>query len=91
MLESFPWGKLQLSINEKAISFPKSLTEELKKAIYLRNILVHAGTTKPTYQTVSAIIATVSDMLYLLDALSDQQWAIGVVWPETLKYFAAPH
>lgn len=87
MLKAFPWANLKLEINNKTLSFPEPLIDKLKKAVNLRNELVHAGATKPKYETVCDVLATVSDMLYFLDALNDQPWAIDFVRPETLKQF----
>jgi hypothetical protein len=87
MLDSFPWATLKLQINQKTVKFPEPLKQELKKAVLLRNRLVHTGAMQAKQTTIEEMLASVSDMLYFLDALSSETWAMAFVRPRTLKEF----
>jgi hypothetical protein len=86
MLQKFPWEKLKPRINGKAPFVPEPILKELKKAVVLRNKIVHSGTANLDDDTLDSILETVSDFLYLLDMLtgSGQVWASENLRPETL-------
>src|ERR1700735_1378761 len=69
MLELFPWDKLKLQINDKPVSVPESIKVQLKKAITLRNEIVHGRVSGLTNDTAEAVLFSVRDLLYFLDAL----------------------
>lgn len=76
MLELFPWPKLKLQINGKDLTVPDSIIDGLKKAVTLRNSIVHGGPVKLTLDTVESVLFSVRDLLYFLDALSGpKKWA----------------
>jgi hypothetical protein len=43
MLNTFPWEQLKLRINDKVPAVPDLMIDELKKAVHLRNKIVHSG------------------------------------------------
>jgi hypothetical protein len=86
MLKAFPWSKLGVQINGKVPGIPDSIQNELRKAVLLRNQIVHTGVpAKLKGETVDSVLTTVRDLLYLLDALRGQTWAASHVSPDTLK------
>jgi hypothetical protein len=87
LLDSFPWADLKLQINQTGVKFPESLKQGLKKAVHLRNVLVHTGVMHATNSTIEEMLTCVSNMLYFLDALSNQHWALGLLTPDVLKDF----
>jgi hypothetical protein len=88
MLEIFPWRKLGLVINNRVPSVPASVEDELKKAVTLRNQIVHAGGVKLEGETVDSVLTSVRDLLYFLDALRGQHWATKHMSPDALKSFS---
>src|ERR1700693_5837240 len=83
MLECFPWHKLGVTIYGKVPSIPVPIVNELKKAVTLRNQIVHAGGPKGTGklkgETVDSVVTAVRDLLYFLDALRGEKWAANHV------------
>jgi hypothetical protein len=88
MLRVFPWSKLSARINGKVPVIPDSIESELKKAVQLRNQIVHAGLVELKVETVNSVLAAVRDLLYFLDALQGQTWAASHMDPDTLKLFS---
>jgi hypothetical protein len=88
MLKVFPWPRLGLAINERVPSVPASIESELKKAVGLRNQIVHAGLVKLKVETVDSAITSVRDLLYFLDALRGQNWATEHMSPDARKSFS---
>jgi hypothetical protein len=91
MLKAFPWPRLGVQINGKVPSIPDSIQSELKKAILLRNQIVHTGgpvTLK--VETVDSVLTSVRDLLYFLDALQGQTWAATHISRAALKSFSKP-
>jgi hypothetical protein len=74
MLELFPWEKIKLAINGQAVTVPDSIKDELKKAITLRNEIVHGRSGSLTRDTTEEVLYSVRDLLYFLDALTDLKW-----------------
>jgi hypothetical protein len=87
MLEIFPWPKLSVRINGKVPSIPPSILNELKKAVKLRNTVVHTGVVNVKAETVDLILTSVRDLLYFLDALRGQNWATTYMSPDALRHF----
>jgi hypothetical protein len=87
MLDFFPWEDLKLQINQKTVKFPEPLKQELKKVVNLRNILIHTGAMNAKPATIEEMLASISDMLYFLDSLSNETWAWAFVRHTTLKEF----
>jgi len=89
MLQVFPWSKLGVQINGKVPGIPDSIRRELKKAVFLRNHIVHAGVRERLkVETVESVLRAVRDLLYFLDALRGQSWAASHISPEVLKSFS---
>jgi hypothetical protein len=89
MLELFPWDAIKLQLNGHAIRIPDLIKDGLKKAITLRNEIVHGGKGGLTADTAESVFYCVRDFLYFLDALTDLKWwAMDFVNPEALREFA---
>ena len=87
MLAAFPWSKLKARVNGKIVTVPDPIKSELKKAIMLRNKVVHAGTMEVKKDTLDSVLKSVHDLLYFLDALSGQGWALKHMSPQALQQF----
>jgi len=86
MLQAFPWSKLDVHINDKVPRIPDSIQNELKKAVLLRNQIVHSGVhTKLKVETVDSVLIAVRDLLYFLDALRGHTWAANHMSADALK------
>jgi hypothetical protein len=94
MLKFFPWSRLGVRIGGKVPGIPDPTASELKKAVLLRNEIVHQGATqgatKLRPETVDSVLTAVRDLLYFLDALSGQTWAVNNMSPVALKQFTQP-
>jgi hypothetical protein len=76
MLDLFPWDKMKLQINGRPVTVPDSIKDELKKAVTLRNEIVHGRSGTLTSDTSESVLYCVRDLLYFLDALTDRKtWA----------------
>jgi hypothetical protein len=88
MLVKFPWAALKLRINGKVPAVPDSIIDELKKAVALRNKIVHLGSATLSSKSLGAILDSVSDLLYFLDiARTGQSWPLTFIRPDTVKTF----
>jgi hypothetical protein len=76
MLNAFPWSELNATINDNQVSVPGSIKDEVKKAVLLRNKLVHDGAVELKKETLASVLSSVHDLLYFLDALSRESWAL---------------
>ncbi len=85
MLKVFPWSKLPARINGKAPIVPSSTKKGLKKAVELRNQVVHVGVLKLDNGQVDSALASVRDLLYFLDVLRGQGWAFVHMSQDALK------
>jgi hypothetical protein len=79
MLSEFlPTLPLRQKLQNQSEFVPSSLLEILKKAVLIRNEIVHRGEhQRPHFETVNEILHAVRDLLYLLDFYSGYSWAIG--------------
>ena len=80
MLNKFPWCQLNLRINDKVPAVPELIIDELKKAVNLRNKIVHSGIASLSFETLKSALDSVKDLLYFLDMLS----GTGQSWPGNL-------
>jgi len=85
--EFFPWAKLGLQVNGKEAKPPDSLIVILKKAVLLRDEAVHRGMKKLNSETVEEVLGSVRDLLYFLDALQGQKWALEYLSADVRKQF----
>ncbi len=90
MLTKFPWAALKARISGKPAFVPDSIEKQLKKAVVLRNKVVHTGTVELKAETLDSIITSMRDFLYFLDALSGETWAARHISPAFLESFASP-
>jgi hypothetical protein len=74
-----------LAINGKVPSVPRSIKSGLKKAVELRNQVVHVGVVKLEKEEVDSAISSVRDLLYFLDGLRGQEWALRHMSPDAHK------
>jgi hypothetical protein len=89
MIHKFPWEQLRLRINDKVPTAPETITAELKKAVMLRNKVIHSGTVDLTGDTLESILNTVKHFLYFLDVLrgSGHLWPLDFIDRELIKPF----
>jgi hypothetical protein len=85
----FPWDKLKLQINGKNLTVPESTMANLKKAVTLRNEVVHKGTQSMDADTVDSVLTAVRDLLYFLDALNGpRNWCFAYLSQDARGQFA---
>jgi hypothetical protein len=60
MIQKFPWEQLKLRINGKVPFVPELIIAELKKAVTLRNKVIHSGTANLEPDTFELILSIVS-------------------------------
>ena len=70
---------IRVGAEERAPFMPKSIVSELRKAIQLRNKLVHVGEIAPNSTTIDKILQAINDFLNLLDAYGGVRWALSNV------------
>jgi hypothetical protein len=89
MLNRFPWEQIKLRINGKVPAVPEAIIDELKKAVTLRNKIVHSGIAPLTPETLSSVLDTVKDFLYFLDMLhgSGRNWPFVFIRSSTTSEF----
>ena len=75
LIAHFPWPKLSVVIDGITVSIPEKTMGLFKKAVNLRNQIVHAGNVDLKEQTLKELIKGVRDFLYLLDGCRGQKWA----------------
>lgn len=90
MLARFPWAVLKERISGKPAFIPDLIEKQLKKAVMLRNKVVHTGTVELKKDTLRSVIKSVHDLLYFLDVLSGESWAVRHISPAFLQPFASP-
>jgi hypothetical protein len=88
MFKAYPWDNLQTRINGKIPAIPGPIKRTLSDAVALRNKIVHVGAVKLDAGTLDSVVSSVRELLYFLDALCGQAWALGHVTEATLKQFA---
>jgi len=69
---------------------PASMLDGLKKAVLLRNQIVHGRAESIKNSTLNATLLLVRDFLYLLDFYAGTSWAADNVTPETIQALAGP-
>jgi hypothetical protein len=77
LAELFPWDKLKLENNGRDARPPDSVITLLKKAVFLRDGIVHRGVKTLSSDTVDSVLTAVRDLLYFLDTLQGQVWALS--------------
>lgn len=89
MLDLFPWDKLKLQINGQQVTVPDSIKDDLRKAVTLRNEIVHGRGGVLTSDITESVLYSVRDLLYFLDALTNMKvWAFDFVSTDARKHFA---
>jgi hypothetical protein len=78
MLADFlPTLPLRCKLERQEYLVPPLLLDEIKKAVTLRNEIVHRGQASGLkIKTVNSVLLAVRDLLYLLDFYAGAQWAI---------------
>lgn len=89
MLNSFPWSEIGVLISYKVPVVPETLIADLKKAVTLRNAIVHSGAANFSYDSLDSILLSVREFLYFLDSLQGkgQAWALRFIRPEIMAQF----
>jgi hypothetical protein len=76
MLQDYlPTLPVKNTVQGKVLPPPKSIMDELKKGVGLRNKVVHSKAESLKYETLRDILWAVRDLLWLLDYYSGHQWA----------------
>lgn len=70
-------------------SFPPRMLETLRMGVSLRNTTVHGGQAKMSNNELDEILATVRDMLYMLDLYGGLLWAAAHVRHDTVTTIEA--
>lgn len=84
MLTQFPWHKLRLEIQGRTPQVPSPIRKKLKKAVELRNKVVHVGESQINAESLDYTLTSVRDLLYFLDALQGQRWALSFMSEEAI-------
>jgi hypothetical protein len=87
LAELFPWSKLKVQVNGKSLTPPESVMNILKKAVVLRNDIVHGRGESLSGKTVDSVLTAVRDLLYFLDVAQGREWAIYHLSAEARKHF----
>lgn len=88
MINKFPWAQLKTRINDKVPMVPEPITDELKKAVALRNKIVHSGIATLNYETLDSVMNAVNDFLYFLDLVhTGQPWPLSCMSRDILGHF----
>jgi hypothetical protein len=88
MINKFPWSQLKTRINNKVPTVPEPITDELKKAVTLRNKVVHSGIATLKHETLDSVMNTVNDFLYFLDLVrTGQPWLLTRMSRDILIHF----
>jgi hypothetical protein len=58
---------------------PKSVTRIIQDAVERRNLVAHRGAPAPDASELEEVLTAVADLLYLLDWLSGESWAINCI------------
>ncbi len=88
MLAKFPWGALKLRIYGKVPAVPDAIIDELKKAVTLRNKIVHSGSATLSSDSLDGILDNINDFLYFLDLVrGGQPWPLTWIHPAVVKHF----
>jgi hypothetical protein len=83
LTEFLPLLPVRTKIRDKLSSIPPSIMDQIKKAITLRNQVVHGRTATIHQDTVEQILPSLKDLLYLLDFWLGSEWAWENIRHET--------
>jgi hypothetical protein len=84
--EYFPSLPTQLRIADvPPPPLPKSLISIIKKAVLLRNEIVHGHEVHLVSKSLREILNIIHDLLYIFDCYSGHLWAMKCISVETLK------
>jgi hypothetical protein len=78
---------LPARIRGKALVIPKSMLDEIKKAVQIRNRLVHAGVLSIDHDFLESQLRRTQDLLWLFDAMAGSVWAIRNIRGELRELF----
>ena len=91
LIEFFPTIPAKQSFGDQQPSIPTHIIDAFKKAITIRNELVHGRSSTADVETVVSILKELRDFLYLLDFYSGTAWAAGNLSYETQKWITSGH
>jgi hypothetical protein len=77
--EQLPLVKAKNDFDGKVLPPPKEMCETLKKAVNMRNDIVHKGRHEKVGERLWEVIETVRDLLYLLDYYRGHKWALDFI------------
>lgn len=69
----------------KVLSPPDEAISCFKKAIQIRNLLVHTGNTTLEYEFLEKLLPYIKDTLWMFDYYCGFEWALGHIRPETIE------
>ena len=77
--EQLPLVKAKNNFDGQVLPPPKEMCETLKKAVNMRNDIVHKGRHGKVGERLWEVIETVRDLLYLLDYYRGHKWALDFI------------
>jgi hypothetical protein len=84
MLDQYlPTLPARLDFSGRVLPPPSPIMEELKKAIFARNKVTHAGGRPLTGDTLDEVLRAVEDVLWLFDYYAGRKWALNHLRRET--------
>ena len=72
-------------INGHVLRPPKTIITTVKRAVELRNKIVHGRSARITPNELQSMLLAIRDLLYLLDYYSGVSWALEHISPEVLQ------
>lgn len=84
--EQLPLVKAKCDFDGKVLPPTKDMCETLKKAVNMRNDIVHKGRHEKVGERLWKVIDTVRDLLYLLDYYRGHRWALDLVMPNIARH-----
>ena len=89
LIEFLPTIPARQNFGDQQPSVPTHIIDALKKAVTIRNELVHGRSSTVGVETVLSILKELRDFLYLLDFYSGAVWAVGNLSYETQKWITS--
>jgi hypothetical protein len=83
LTEFLPLLPVRTKIRDKLPSIPPNIMDQIKKAITLRNQVVHGRAATIHQDTVEQILPSLKDWLYLIDFWLGSEWAWENIRHET--------
>jgi hypothetical protein len=86
--EYLPILPTEIRLNGAKPKVPDKLIDTLKKAVQLRNQVVHGKAPEIPRETLQEILKAIHDCLYLFDYYNGHRWAWNLITVETQRLIA---